>query len=342
MAYPQRINLQKISGMTYSKKFIGTVILACSLQLASAQSNYITHILKEGESLSALAQQYHTSVGDIMRINGMHADSKLVYGSKIKIPSTQKQAEAAKKSSSAVSNTPSVTTSHTEITHIVAKGETLYSISKKYGITVEQIKAWNNLTDESAKVGTLLIINEHGVNKLASKSAQKQKTVAIAEVQKETVATPVIKEPVIEDKPDSKPATAGYITDNIQPAMQAVNTISTPVADAANVTAYTGEGFFASQFKDKKRKDRQNVSGISKTFKTASGWADGKYYILANDIEPGTIVKITTDNGNSVYAKVLWNMGDMKENAGINFRVSNATAAALHESNDSFNLSVSF
>jgi hypothetical protein len=63
---------------------------------------------------------------------------------------------------------------------------------------------------------------------------------------------------------------------------------------------------------------------------------DGKYYILANDIEPGTIVKITADNGNSVYAKVLWNMGDMKENAGINFRISNATAAALHENNDSF------
>lgn len=30
-------------------------------------------------------------------------------------------------------------------THIVQKGETLYSISKKYGITVDQLKAWNNI-----------------------------------------------------------------------------------------------------------------------------------------------------------------------------------------------------
>ena len=326
--------------MTNSKKFIGTVILACSLQFASAQNNYITHTLKQGESLSVLAEQYHTSVGDIMRINGMHADSKLVYGSKIKIPSTQKQAETAKKSSAAV-NTPPATTSHTEITHIVAKGETLYSISKKYNIGVDQIKAWNNLTDESAKIGTLLIVNEQGVDKLASKPAQKQKTVTSPQVQKETSATPAKKEPVTEDKPDNNPATSGYVTDNIQPAMQAVNNMSAPVA-AENVSAYSGEGVFASQFTNKKSKNMHNVSGVSKTFKTASGWSDGKYYILANDIEPGTIVKITADNGNSVYAKVLWNMGEMKENAGINFRISNATAAALHENSDSFNLNVSF
>ena len=108
------------------------------------------------------------------------------------------------------------------------------------------------------------------------------------------------------------------------------------------VENYSGEGFFASQFIEKKSRNMQNVSGISKTFKTASGWSDGKYYILADNIQPGTIVKITADNGNSVFAKVLWNMGEMKENAGINFRVSNATAAALHENNDSFNLNVSF
>ena len=53
-------------------------------------------------------------------------------------------------------------------------------------------------------------------------------------------------------------------------------------------------------------------------------------------------MKITADNGNAVYAKVLWNMGDMKENSGINFRISNATAVALHEDASSFNLSVSF
>ena len=37
-----------------------------------------------------LAKEYNTNVGDIMRMNNMHADTKLVYGSAIKIPSAKK------------------------------------------------------------------------------------------------------------------------------------------------------------------------------------------------------------------------------------------------------------
>jgi len=123
--------------------------------------------------------------------------------------------------------------------------------------------------------------------------------------------------------------------------LQTENNTTGSVANDA-LANYSGEGYFESQFQNKKSRDMQNVTGISKTFKTASGWTDGKYYILADNIEPGTIVKVTADNGNTVYAKVLWNMGDLKENAGINFRVSNAAAAALHVNDESFNVNVSF
>ena len=100
-----------------------------------------------------------------------------------------------------------------------------------------------------------------------------------------------------------------------------------------------GEGYFENQFSGKIKR-KKHVSGVSKTFKTSSGWSDGKYYVLADNINPGTIVKLTADNGKSVYAKVLWNMGDLKENTGIDFRVSNATAAALNENAASFNLTI--
>ncbi|HEY2726930.1 MAG TPA: LysM peptidoglycan-binding domain-containing protein, partial [Parafilimonas sp.] len=140
--------------MLYAKKIIVVLIAFFSLQVLSAQSNYVTHTLKQGESLSMLAQQYNTSVGDIMRMNNMHANTKLVYGSKIKIPSSKSKTEAVKKSSTTIINTPAKTSGN-EITHVVMKGETLYSISKKYSISVEQIKAWNHLADNNAKVGTL-------------------------------------------------------------------------------------------------------------------------------------------------------------------------------------------
>jgi LysM repeat protein len=322
--------------MNYVKPVAVIMITVLSLQNISAQTNYVTHILKQGESLSALAKEYNTSVGDIMRMNGMHADTKLVYGSQIKIPSTKKQANVVVKSNTATVNTapPIAEPSSGEITHIVAKGETLYSISKKYNVSVDQLRAWNKLADDNAKIGTLLIVNESGVNKLAATNAPKQKSEPVAAPQPQ-------KEPVVESKPENKPAVSDNVTNNIQPVMETVNNMSSPVV-SNDVSSYSGEGFFAPQFKEKKSKNMQNVSGISKTFKTASGWTDGKFYILANNIEPGTIVKITADNGNSVYAKVLWSMGDLKDNAGINFRISSATAAALHQDASSFNLNVSF
>ena len=43
--------------------------------------------------------------------------------------------------------------------HIVEKGETLYRISVNYGITVGQIRKWNNLTDNTILLGQELKIS---------------------------------------------------------------------------------------------------------------------------------------------------------------------------------------
>ncbi|MCL9807353.1 glucosaminidase domain-containing protein [Flavobacterium amniphilum] len=45
-----------------------------------------------------------------------------------------------------------------ENTHTVAQGETLYSISKKYNVTVDTLKTKNNLTDNAISIGQILII----------------------------------------------------------------------------------------------------------------------------------------------------------------------------------------
>ncbi|HNE87582.1 MAG: LysM peptidoglycan-binding domain-containing protein, partial [Chitinophagales bacterium] len=40
--------------------------------------------------------------------------------------------------------------------HLVEKGDTLYNISKRYGITVAQLIEWNNIQDNVVKLGTYL------------------------------------------------------------------------------------------------------------------------------------------------------------------------------------------
>jgi LysM repeat protein len=44
------------------------------------------------------------------------------------------------------------------LTHTVAKGETLYAISRKYGVSVPEIKGLNGLTDNSIRIGQKLKI----------------------------------------------------------------------------------------------------------------------------------------------------------------------------------------
>ena len=43
--------------------------------------------------------------------------------------------------------------------HTVAKGESLYSLSKQYGVTVDDLKAWNNLADNTIHVGQQIVIS---------------------------------------------------------------------------------------------------------------------------------------------------------------------------------------
>ena len=321
-------------------RFIVPVLMSVlCVQILSAQNNYFTHKLKEGETLSALAKQYNTNVGDIMRLNGMHADTKLVYGSTIRIPAAEVQTAKQQKSTvqqpkPEVQQKPQPVSTDA-VTHRVAQGETLYSISKRYNVPAEQIKAWNHLPDNSVKLDMDLIVGTKQSNTVVS-SSQKQSP-KVEEKASASVVTETQSKPEV-DVSESK--TADVSQPNVETSKsQNTNAVNLPTADAASMNEH---GYFADQFEAPKKKRLHSTSGMCKTFKTASGWNDGKYYILANDIDPGTIVRVTADNGKSVYAKVLWNMGGLKENAGLDFRISNAAAAALQENDTSFNLHVAY
>ena len=59
---------------------------------------------------------------------------------------------------------------------------------------------------------------------------------------------------------------------------------------------------------------------------------------------PGTIIKIINPtNNNAIYAKVLGEMSGIRQNEGLNIRMSNAAAAALNISDqDKFIVKVNY
>ena len=43
-------------------------------------------------------------------------------------------------------------------TYTIKQGDTLYNISKRFGLTVDELKALNNMADNNIKIGQILVI----------------------------------------------------------------------------------------------------------------------------------------------------------------------------------------
>jgi LysM repeat protein len=60
--------------------------------------------------------------------------------------------------SASMGSTPEVKTGG--LIHVVKPGETLYRISRRYGVSVDKIKKWNKLPDEIIEVGQKLLVSQ--------------------------------------------------------------------------------------------------------------------------------------------------------------------------------------
>jgi LysM repeat protein len=60
--------------------------------------------------------------------------------------------------SASMGTTPDVKTGG--LIHVVKPGETLYRISRRYGVSVDKIKKWNKLPDEIIEVGQKLLVSQ--------------------------------------------------------------------------------------------------------------------------------------------------------------------------------------
>jgi len=113
--------------------------------------------------------------------------------------------------------------------------------------------------------------------------------------------------------------------------------------DGAKPVSASGKSFNGGYFKNDYSDGSKTASGLAGIFKSTSGWQDGKYYALMNNVPVGTIVRVTGEtSGKIIFAKVLGQLPDMKENAGLTIRISNAAASELGEGDGKFNVDVRY
>lgn len=154
----------------------------------TANDQFIEHTVQKKENLNMLAEKYGTTVNEIKRVNNLNSIN-LRIGQLLKIPA--KPADQPGKATEQVQVPPvkktteeTVVKTHIPpenrykkpeqvperkvpadsrpeqfIVHTVASNETMYSIATRYKMTMDQLKAKNNLPDNSLQVGQKLLIS---------------------------------------------------------------------------------------------------------------------------------------------------------------------------------------
>lgn len=167
-----------------------------AVQTASSDNNATEqastqYTIRHGDTLAAIARRYHTSVLALVEANHIRHDA-IRPGQTITIPGTMTasasdaqaapdneatQASATSASSSTAAderNTVSADTAQSSVTdnnsetattsYTIQRGDNLWSIAKKFGVTTSQIRAANHIRSErDLRVGVVITIPQNGI-----------------------------------------------------------------------------------------------------------------------------------------------------------------------------------
>ncbi|MCB9261153.1 MAG: LysM peptidoglycan-binding domain-containing protein [Flavobacteriales bacterium] len=122
------------------------------------------HVVAAGDNIYRIAEKYHIFEEDLVKWNQINP-LQLSKGQKIYL--TEESAKQALSDKKVLQPKPieqkattTTTTSTSTKYHVVEKGETVYSITKKYNITADQLSKWNNLVGNQINVGQKLKVSE--------------------------------------------------------------------------------------------------------------------------------------------------------------------------------------
>ena len=111
--------------------------------------------LKQGETLPQVAAKYGMSVETLKSINGIGGGAKVPVGHTLLVPSQRPSEESANSLAHAVFTTvPSGRTLY----YTARRGESVQMIAARYGVSAQDVRRWNNLTQNGLSVGKRLRI----------------------------------------------------------------------------------------------------------------------------------------------------------------------------------------
>ena len=114
--------------------------------------SYINYVVQKGDTLYSIAKKYNISVNTIIKDNSLNSNN-LSIGQNLKIRINDIEIEEC-----IGPDYTSPDNTNKDITYTVKKGDSLYSIAKKFNTTVDNIKRKNSLTSNILQIGQTLKI----------------------------------------------------------------------------------------------------------------------------------------------------------------------------------------
>ncbi|MES2616615.1 MAG: LysM peptidoglycan-binding domain-containing protein [Bacteroidota bacterium] len=273
---------------------------------------YIMHKVAKGEGVYSISKKYGVSASDVYTANA-GSDKGIKIDQVLLIPSSSKNISG---SGGGAGVSASSTTSVKKVEkkyHVVAAGQTLSSLAKKFNTTVTDIKKWNNLKSDNINLGQKLVVGETVTTT--------QQTTPQQTTKKETEKPVLIEEEEIAVVDDVKQ------TDNS--ANQKTETKSTDnvVVDTDNQTKAAPTKAYVVEDGDEVTESGTGVVS------TEGELGQDRSFVLHPTAKVGTIIMITNpDNNNAVFARVV---GSCKASNGTILYMSKTVADKLGVNGDS-------
>ena len=123
--------------MNYLQRFISFFALVIVLSSSGLSADEVIHVVGRGETIYSISRLYQVNANDLMRANNITDPSTLQAGRRLVIPQASQ--------TPVVNNQPAAST-QTLVDYRVVRGDTLYSIARSNGITLQNLLEINNFS----------------------------------------------------------------------------------------------------------------------------------------------------------------------------------------------------
>lgn len=139
------------------------VIEDFNLALAAVPANervrWKRHKIGNGETISEIAEQYHTTISSVRAANNLRGNT-IRAGKYLMIPvSTKPLAEYSQSADARLARKQDTQRDGNKFDHVVASGESFWTISQRYKVTTRQLAAWNGMAPgDTLSIGKKLVV----------------------------------------------------------------------------------------------------------------------------------------------------------------------------------------